>query len=86
MEKIAHTGMLHNHTGGAGAMETVGMIRIFARSVEQNNLRYTFLLEMVAPLLFKIFTILILILPGHTFTKGKYISHIQKHVGSRLRK
>ena len=32
-----------NHTGSAGAMEVVGLIRIFHRSERLHNLRYTFI-------------------------------------------
>ena len=74
-----------NHTGSAGSMETAGAINIFKRSIAFNGLRYkryigdgdSSAFQKVAdsnPY------------PDLQITKGECVGHIQKRVGSRLRK
>ena len=70
-----------NHTRSAGAMEIVGMQKMFGRSVNLQGLRYTFYngdgdtksFEQICksdPY------------PGHNITKGVCVGHVQKRVGS----
>ena len=70
-----------NHEGSYGAMEVTGLKRIFNRSVNLYNLRYTFYIgdgdtksfgEVVSTNPY----------PGHTITKGECISYVQKRVGT----
>jgi hypothetical protein len=74
-----------NHVGSAGAMEVVGIKIIFSRSVRLHCLRYTFYIgdgdtksfeEICKSDPY----------PGHIITKGECIGHVQKRVGTRLRK
>ena len=73
-----------NHTGSAGAMEGVGMQKMFGGSVNLHGLRYTFYIGDADTKSFgqicKSDSY-----SGHTITKGECAGHVQKRVGSRLR-
>ena len=73
-----------NHTGSAGAMEVVGMQKMFGRSVNLHGLRYTFYIGDGDT---KSFDQICKSDPctGHTITKGECVGHVQNRVGSRLR-
>ncbi|XP_066929989.1 uncharacterized protein [Clytia hemisphaerica] len=74
-----------NHQGSSGAMEVTGLKRIYHRSVKNHKLRYKFYIgdgdsksfaEVSSSNPY----------PGHNLTKGECIGHVQKRVGTRLRK
>lgn len=72
-----------NHQGSASSMETVGAYRIFERSVTSRNLRYT---DYYGDGDSKAFESVKDIYGLNTVTKLECIGHVQKRVGSRLRK
>ena len=85
MWKATHSCSI-NHKSSAGAMEAAGAIEIFGRSIEKNKLRYTNYLgdgdsasylkvEKTKPY-------------GEDFkiSKLECVGHVQKHLGTRLRK
>ena len=76
---------LINHHGSSGAMEVTGLNRIFNRSIKLHNLRYTFYIGDGDS---KSFADVCKSnpYPGHTVIKGECIGHVQKRVGTRLRK
>ena len=74
-----------NHQGSAGAMEAIGVCRIFERTVPELKLCYTTYIgdgdskaypSVVAANPY----------PGKDIIKGECVGHVQKRVGSRLRK
>lgn len=72
-----------NYKGSSGNMETIGAYRIFERSVRKRDLQYT---EYYGDGDSKAFTKVKDIYGDNTVTKLECIGHIQKRVGSRLRK
>ena len=66
-----------NYTGSAGAMEVVGMQKMFGRSVNLHGLRYTFYIGDGDT---KSFDQICKSdpYPGHTITKGECVGHAQK--------
>ena len=71
-----------NHIGSAGAMEVVGAKRIFERSIEKHNLRYT---KYLGDGDSKSFTSVKSTYPGIEVQKLECVGHIQKRIGTRLR-
>ena len=72
-----------NHVGSAPAMEVSGTKKIFERSVELNQLRYT---EFYGDGDSKSFPAVKDVYPGVIVRKKECIGHVQKRVGTRLRK
>ncbi|GBO02244.1 hypothetical protein AVEN_236347-1 [Araneus ventricosus] len=72
-----------NYKGSSGNMESVGAFRIFERSVMKRELQYT---EYYGDGDSKAFLKVKDIYGEDTFTKLECIGHVQKRVGSRLRK
>lgn len=74
-----------NHTGSSGAMESKGAVRIFARSLQQNKLRYV---TYIGDGDTKSFQDVQASDPyqGINIVKGECVGHVQKRVGTRLRK
>ena len=72
-----------DYTGSAPSMECVGAKRIFQRSLERNGLRYT---EFYGDGDSKSYSTVKEIYPGITVKKFECVGHIQKRVGTRLRK
>ena len=73
-----------NHTGSAGAMEVVGMQKMFGRSVNLHVIRYAFYIRDGDT---KSFDQICKSdpYPDHTIRTGECVGHVQKRVGSRLR-
>jgi len=73
-----------NHTGSAGKMEPVGVIKMFKRSVKELNLKYLTYIGDGDP---KSYSEVCKANPysGEEIVKAECIGHIQKRVGSRLR-
>ena len=69
-----------NHTGSAGAMEVVGMQKIFGRSVNLHGLRYAFYIRDGDT---KSFDQICKSdpYPSHTITKGECVGPVQKRFG-----
>jgi len=76
---------LINHVGSASSMETLGTVAIFNRSVEKHNLRYT---TFIGDGDSSAFATVVEEdpYPGIAVSKGECIGHVQKRVGSNLRK
>ena len=76
-----------NHTGSVGAMEVVGLKRIFLCSECLHNLCYTLFISDVMNIPTKSFQEISKCnpYPGHTITKGECIGYVQNCVGSCLR-
>ncbi|GBM72981.1 hypothetical protein AVEN_262820-1 [Araneus ventricosus] len=72
-----------NYKGSSGNMESAGAYRIFERSVMKRELQYT---EYYGDGDSKVFFKVKDIYGEDTVTKLKFIGHVQKRVGSRLRK
>ena len=75
-----------NHTGSAGSMEPAGILKCFMRSVEQLNLRF---INFIDDGNSKAYYEVVKANPyGDRYpgNKGECLGHIQKRVGSRLRK
>ena len=72
-----------NHEGSAPKMEQSGVERIFARSITKNKLHYT---EYYGDGDTKSFSAVNDFYEGVTVLKKECIGHVQKRVGSRLRK
>ena len=72
------------HTGSAGAMEVVGIQKMFGRSVNLHGLRYTFYIGDDDT---KSFDHICKSdpYPADTIAKGERVGHVEKGVGSRLR-
>ena len=82
LKKMQH---LPTHIGSAGSMEAEGVVRCFQKSVETRQLRYeTYIGDGDS----KAYSSVVSIYPypGFTVQKGECIGHIQKRVGSRLRR
>ena len=82
--KVTHT-CSKNHGGSAGSVESKGAINIFSKSIEKYNLRYVHYIgdgdtesykKVVGAKLYGDFTPL----------KLKCVGHVQKRLGTRLRK
>ena len=73
-----------NHQGSASAMETVGTLDIFKRSIEKRNLRYTTYIgdgdSSAHPSVVEADPY-----DGEPINKGECIGHVQKRVGKNLR-
>ncbi|XP_054717343.1 uncharacterized protein LOC129226739 [Uloborus diversus] len=72
-----------NHTGSSSSMETIGVYRIFERSIASRNLRYS---QYYGDGDSKAFDSVKNIYKKTSVEKLECIGHIQKRVGSRLRK
>ena len=72
-----------NHQGSAPAMEPVGTERIFSRSIEKRQLRYT---GFYGDGDSKAFAMVEHIYEDNVVIKYECIGHYQKRVGNRLRK
>ena len=71
-----------NYQGSAGGMEVTGAKRIFGRSVEKHNLRYT---KFLGDGDSKSFPAVKSIYPDIEVKKLECVGHVQKRVGTRLR-
>ena len=73
-----------NHEGSAGAMEVIGLKRMFSRSIRLHKLRYNFYTGDGNS---KSFVEITKLNPysGHKIEIGECIGHVQKRVGTRLR-
>lgn len=76
---------LKNHTGSSGKMETDGMVRIFQRSAEKRSARYV---SYIGDGDTKTFLAVVESKPYKdvTINKLECVGHIQKRMGTRLRK
>ena len=74
---------MKNHEGSAPKMEVSGVQRIFSRSIETNKLRYT---EYYGDGDSKSFKEVENVYPGIVVVKKECIGHVQKRVGTGLRK
>ncbi|GFX22965.1 uncharacterized protein TNCV_2086731 [Trichonephila clavipes] len=85
--KILHVKeCLKTHNGSAGMMETVGMVRIFQRSLSHRSVRYT---SYIGDCDYKTFSSITASNPyGEHITVSKFecVGHVQKRMGTRLRK
>ena len=81
--KAKHTNCKANYKGSAPAMEPEGASRMFKRSVEENNLQYT---DFYGDGDSKSFSEVKNIYPGIEVQKRECIGHVQKRVGTALRK
>lgn len=74
-----------NHEGSAGSMEAAGTVMCFSRSVDNRQLRY---LKYIGDGDSKSYNEVVATnpYPGHTVEKLECVGHIQKRVGTRLRK
>jgi hypothetical protein len=81
--KAKHTKCNANYRGSAPAMEPEGALRMFERSVEENNLRYT---DFYGDGDSKSFSEVKNTYPGIEVQKRECIGHVQKRVGTALRK
>lgn len=82
-EAIDYQHICRNHCGSASSMETVGVYRIFERSKKLRNLCYT---EYYGDGDSKAFNTVKDIYGENSVNKLECIGHIQKRVGTRLRK
>ena len=74
-----------NHTGSAGSMEPAGVLKCFEKSLETRKLRYA---NYIGDGDSKAYNDVVKADPykGFRVMKGECVGHIQKRVGSRLRK
>ncbi|GFX39386.1 uncharacterized protein TNCV_3861091 [Trichonephila clavipes] len=85
--KILHVKeCLKNHNGSAGMMETVGMIRIFQRSLSHRSVRYTSYIGDGDSKTFSSITASNPYGEDITVSKIECVGHVQKRMGTRLRK
>ncbi|GFW45676.1 uncharacterized protein TNCV_3246131 [Trichonephila clavipes] len=85
--KILHVKeCLKNHNGSAGMMETVGMIRIFQRSLSHRSVRYTSYIGDGDSKTFSSITASNPYGEDITVSKIECVRHVQKRMGTRLRK
>ncbi|GFV97184.1 uncharacterized protein TNCV_3527691 [Trichonephila clavipes] len=85
--KILHVKeCLKNHNGSAGMMETVGMVRIFQRSLSHRSVRYTSYIGDGDSKTFSSITASIPYGEDITVSKIECVGHVQKRMGTRLRK
>ncbi|GFY15345.1 patj homolog [Trichonephila clavipes] len=75
-----------NHNGSAGMMETVGMIRIFQRSLSYRSVRYTSYIGGGDSKTFSSITASNPYGEDITVSKIECVGHVQKRMGTRLRK
>ncbi|GFV49608.1 uncharacterized protein TNCV_2814661 [Trichonephila clavipes] len=85
--KILHVKeCLKNHNGSAGMMVTVGMVRIFQRSLSHRSVRYTSYIEDGDSKTFSSITASNPYGEDITVSKIECVGHVQKRMGTRLRK
>ncbi|GFV62905.1 uncharacterized protein TNCV_3719111 [Trichonephila clavipes] len=85
--KILHVKeCLKNHNGSAGMMETVGMIRMFQRSLSHRSVRYTSYIGDGDSKTFSSITASNPYGEDITVSKIECVGHVQKRMGTRLRK
>ncbi|GFW90549.1 uncharacterized protein TNCV_565871 [Trichonephila clavipes] len=85
--KILHVKeCLKNHNGSAGMMETVGMVRIFQRSLSHRSVRYTSYIQDGDSKTFSYITASNTYGEDITVSKIECVGHVQKRMGTRLRK
>ncbi|GFU47514.1 uncharacterized protein TNCV_2000191 [Trichonephila clavipes] len=85
--KILHVKeYLKNHNGSAGMMETVGMVRIFQRSLSHRSVRYTSYIGDGDSKTFSSITASNPYGEDITVSKIECVGHVQKRMGTRLRK
>ncbi|GFU43177.1 uncharacterized protein TNCV_3775491 [Trichonephila clavipes] len=85
--KILHVKeCLKNHNGSAGIMETVGMVRIFQRSLRHRSVRYTSYNGDGDSKTFSSITASNPYGEDITVSKNECVGHVQKRMGTRLRK
>ncbi|GFU78747.1 uncharacterized protein TNCV_1389901 [Trichonephila clavipes] len=85
--KILHVKeCLKNHNGSAGMMETVGMVRIFQRSLSHRSVRYTSYIGDGDSKTFSSITASNPYGEDITVSKIECVGHVQKRMGTRLRK
>ncbi|GFW95965.1 uncharacterized protein TNCV_4173921 [Trichonephila clavipes] len=77
---------LKNHNGSAGMMETVGMVRIFQHSLSHRSVRYTSYIENGDSKTFSSITASNPYGEDITVSKIECVGHVQKRMGTRLRK
>ncbi|GFX61682.1 uncharacterized protein TNCV_2591251 [Trichonephila clavipes] len=77
---------LKNHNGSAGMMETVGMVRIFQRSLSHPSVRYTSYIGDGDSKTFSSITASNPYGEDITVSKIECVGHVQKRMGTRLRK
>ncbi|GFX70430.1 uncharacterized protein TNCV_4473641 [Trichonephila clavipes] len=77
---------LKNHNGSAGMMETVGMVRIFQRSLSHRSVRYTSYIGDGDSKTFSSITASNPYGEDITVSKIECVGHVQKRMGTRLRK
>ncbi|GFT30661.1 uncharacterized protein TNCV_77381 [Trichonephila clavipes] len=85
--KILHVKeCLKNHNGSAGMMETVGMVRIFQRSLSRRSVRYTSYIGDGDSKTFSSITASNPYGEDITVSKIECVGHVKKRMGTRLRK
>ncbi|GFX65998.1 uncharacterized protein TNCV_14191 [Trichonephila clavipes] len=85
--KILHVKeCLKNHNGSAGMMETVGMVRIFQRSLSHRSVRYTSYIGDCDSKTFSSITASNPYGEDIIVSKIECVGHVQKRMGTRLRK
>ncbi|GFX67858.1 uncharacterized protein TNCV_1565591 [Trichonephila clavipes] len=85
--KILHVKeCLKNHIGSAGMMVTVGMVRIFQRSLSHRSVRYTSYIGDGDSKTFSSITASNPYEEDITVSKIECVGHVQKRMGTRLRK
>ncbi|GFU34567.1 uncharacterized protein TNCV_1992981 [Trichonephila clavipes] len=85
--KILHVKeCLKNHNGSAGMMETVGMVRIFQRSLSHRSVRYTSYIGAGDSKTFSSITASNPYGEDITVSKIECVGHVQKRMGTCLRK
>ncbi|GFX40232.1 uncharacterized protein TNCV_4318661 [Trichonephila clavipes] len=85
--KILHVKeCLKKHNGSAGMMETVGMVRIFQRSLSHRSVRYTSYIGDGDSKTFSSITASNPYGEDITVSKIECVGHVQKRMGTRLRK
>ncbi|GFU47461.1 uncharacterized protein TNCV_2693321 [Trichonephila clavipes] len=83
--KILHVKeCLKNHNGSAGMMETVGMVRIFQRSLSHRSVRYTSYIGDGDSKTFSSITASNPYGEDITVSKIECVGHVQKRMGTRL--
>ncbi|GFX23290.1 uncharacterized protein TNCV_1558891 [Trichonephila clavipes] len=77
---------LKNHNGSAGMMETVGMVRIFQRSLSHRSVRYTSYIGDGDSKTFSSITASNLYGEDITISKIECVGHVQKKNGNSFTK
>ena len=75
---------MKNHTGAAGAMQPVGMQRIFQRSIKTRKLQYTGYLGDGDSKLYNVVASANPPIYSHQITKLECCSHVQNRIGKSL--